>query len=250
MSFDRKFLFSSEQERRKSNAREAWQEPNGLLRPRSLWNQQPYVDSAILNRFTPMNDSTGKCDNSFEKIILSLIVASNVPNMHIQGQAMNINNGNVSNRQQWSAAPRGTILSVLEHARVKNDTMSSTMTANDNNDPSSITLRSLAKRIDPEKKNETYVLPNSSHSAQSQCQMPDKPILSDLVVEDFDKTLTTKPKPLEARSMSTSDDFNLLEGLTTGRFDAKNKFVGTFFSRSFLSRYSILSLAPTNCFQS
>ena len=61
-------MFSSEQDRRKisvekSDIREAWQEHNGPSKPRSLWNEQPHIDSAVLNRFTPMNDSSGKQDN-------------------------------------------------------------------------------------------------------------------------------------------------------------------------------------------
>jgi hypothetical protein len=141
----------------------------------------------------------------------------------IQGQAMNIVNGNGSNRQQWSGAPRGTIISVLERARVKEDTMSSTINSNDNNETSDISLLNLAKRIDPEKKHETYVVPNST------CDIPNKPIISDLVIEDFDSTITNQPKLLENRSLSTSDDFDLLEGLTTGHFDARNKLVGQSF---------------------
>jgi hypothetical protein len=42
------------------NVREGWQEHVGPSKPRSLWNQQPQIDSAILNRYTPMNDSSGK----------------------------------------------------------------------------------------------------------------------------------------------------------------------------------------------
>lgn len=156
---------------------------------------------------------------------ISLIIASNMPNLLIQGQAMNIVHGNGSSRQQWSGAPRGTIISVLERAQVRDDTMSST-TSTDRSDPSDISLINLAKRIDPERKNETYVLPNAADSSSPNCEILNKPLISDLVVEDFDTTLTTRPKLLENRSMSTSDDCNLLEGLTTGRFDAKNKLVG------------------------
>lgn len=50
--------FSSEHEQK--NIREAWEENNGLPKPRPLWNQQPHVDSTILNRFSPMSDSSGK----------------------------------------------------------------------------------------------------------------------------------------------------------------------------------------------
>ena len=221
LSFSKEFIISAEQERRKSVPREAWQEQNGPSKPRSLWNQQPHIDSAVLNRYTPMNDSSGKSQNSrICSFKFHLIIAPNVPNLMIQGQAMNINNGNGSNRQQWSGAPRGTIISVLERARVKEDTMSSTITSNDNNEGSDISLANLAKRIDPDKKHETYVIPNSTT-----CDTPNKPIISDLVVEDFDSTLKNQPKVLENRSLSTSDDFDLLEGLTTGHFDERNKLV-------------------------
>lgn len=53
-------MFSAEQERRKLHVREAWQDSHEPSKPRSLWNQQPQIDSAILNRYTPMNDSTGR----------------------------------------------------------------------------------------------------------------------------------------------------------------------------------------------
>jgi hypothetical protein len=138
----------------------------------------------------------------------------------IQGQAMNIVNGNGSNRQQWSGAPRGTIISVLERARVRDHTMSSTTNSIDKNETSDISLVNLAKRIDPERKNETYVIPNST------CEILNKPIISDLVVEDFDSTLTNhQPSLLKNKTLSTSDDFDLLEGLTTGHFDERNKLV-------------------------
>jgi hypothetical protein len=147
----------------------------------------------------------------------------------IQGQAMNIINGNGSNRQQWSGAPRGTIISVLERARVRDHTMSSTTNSTDNDGTSDISLLNLAKRIDPERKNETYVIPNSTESSNSICVILNKPIISDLVIEDFDSTLTAQSRLLENRTLSTSDDFDLLEGLTTGHFDARNKLVKTFF---------------------
>ncbi len=173
-----------------------------------------------------------------------LIIVSNVPNLMIQGQAMNIINGNgLSNRQQWSGTPRRTILNVLERARVKDDTMSSTI---DNNETSDISLINLAKRIDPERKNETYVVVESSNSS---CEILNKPIISDLVVEDFDSTLTNQSKLLENRRMSISDDFDLLEGLTTGHFDAKNKLVRkSFISFGFLLNITISFVASTNSF--
>jgi hypothetical protein len=116
------------------------------------------------------------------------IIASNVSNLMIQGQAMNINNGNGSNRQHWSPASRGTIISVLERARAQDHTMSSTTSSSDNNETSDVSLANLAKRIDPNRKNETYVIPNST------CEIPNKPIISDLFVEDFDATLVPQTK--------------------------------------------------------
>lgn len=106
----------------------------------------------------------------------------------IQGQAVNIINGNGSNRQQWSDASRGTIINVLERARARDHTMSSTIKSTDSNETSDISLINLAKRIDSERKNETYVIPNST------CVTPNKPIISDLVVEDFDTTITNQIK--------------------------------------------------------
>jgi hypothetical protein len=113
----------------------------------------------------------------------------------IQGQAMNIVSGNGYNRQQWSGASRGTVLSVLERARAQDHTMSSTIDpTDDNNETSDISLINLAKRIDPNSKNETYNLPNSVELSNPTCEISNKPIISDLVVEDFDSTLTTQAK--------------------------------------------------------
>ena len=56
--------FSTEQERNPQNVdekhvRQAWQEYDELSKLRSLWNQQPYIDSTILNSYPSMNDSSG-----------------------------------------------------------------------------------------------------------------------------------------------------------------------------------------------
>jgi len=123
--------------------------------------------------------------NSFQ---MSFIIASNVSNLMIQGQAMNIINGNGSNRQQWSGISRGTVISVLERARARDETMSTTTNSTDNNETSDISLINLAKRIDPNRKNETYVIPNSSR------EIPNKPIITDLAVEDFDSTLINQTR--------------------------------------------------------
>jgi hypothetical protein len=67
LSYLKEFIFSPEQERKKSNeknVREAWQEYGRPSKsPRSLWDQQPHIDSTVLNRYTPMNDSSGKKQN-------------------------------------------------------------------------------------------------------------------------------------------------------------------------------------------
>ena len=112
----------------------------------------------------------------------------------IQGQAMNIVTENRSHRQQWSNEPRGTIISVLERARTQDQTMSSTTDPIDDDQMLDISLINLAKRVDPNRKNETYVIPNSSQSNNPTCDMPNRPIINDLIVEDFDSTLTPQAK--------------------------------------------------------
>ncbi|CAF0887007.1 unnamed protein product [Rotaria sordida] len=206
---------SSEQQRK--SIREAWQEYVELPKPRSLWNQQPHIDSTVLNRFTPMNDSS----------------VSHVPNLMIHGQAMNIISENKSNRQKWSNVPRGTIISVLERAPTQDHTMSSTTNSTDNNNnnnnnnqTSDISLINLSKRVDPNKKNETYVIPNTIESTNSTCNISNKPIINDLIIEDYDSTLTNQTKQNDLKEIPIiSDDFDLLEGLTTGHFDARNRLL-------------------------
>lgn len=119
-----------------------------------------------------------------------------MPDLMIQGQAMNIVSGAGSNRQQWSGASRGTVISVLERARAQEHTMSSTIdsTDDDNNETSDISLINLAKRIDPDRKDETYILPDSDESSNLTCEVSKKPVISDLVVEDLDVTLIPQAK--------------------------------------------------------
>ena len=107
---------------------------------------------------------------------------------------MNIVIENRSNRQQWSNEPRRTIISVLERARTQDQTMTSTIDATDDDQMLDISLINLAKRVDPNRKNETYVILNSSQSDNPTCDIPNRPIINDLVVEDFDSTLTTQAK--------------------------------------------------------
>jgi hypothetical protein len=120
----------------------------------------------------------------------------------IQGQAMNIASSNGSNRAQWSPAPRGTIISVLERARAQDRSMSNTANSTATTEASDISLGNLAKRVDQNrKKNETYELPSPEPvlSLNLPSEIQAKPIISDLVVEDFDSTLTSELKQTEQK---------------------------------------------------
>jgi len=173
-----RIYFSSEQERKKSIlqnlndkiVREGWHEQGGPPKSRPQWNQQARLDSAVLNRQSVMNDSC-------------------LSDLSIQGQAMNLGNVNTPNRPQWSGGPRGTIISVLERANVYDHTMSNTT----NNETSDISLKALANRMNPNRKNETYVI-SSPKSVASSNSTVEKPIENDLVVEDLNQTLTSQPK--------------------------------------------------------
>ncbi|CAF0961113.1 unnamed protein product [Adineta steineri] len=208
---------SSEQEKRKAIlkklnekiVREGWQEYGASPNAHLLY-QQRQINPSIGNHHTPINNSPN----------------SNVPNLMIVGQPMNIINGNGSNRQQPSDASRGTVISVLERARAQNHLRSDIKNSIEDNATSDISLINLAKRLDPTNKNDTYVLPNLNESSNPTCDMSNKPIKADLVVEDLDATLITQVKEDdEKESTLLSDDFDLLEGLTTGHFDAKSKLL-------------------------
>jgi hypothetical protein len=103
---------------------------------------------------------------------------------------MNLEPVNTPHRSQWSGGPRGTIISVLEHANVYDQTMSSTT----NNETSDISLKALANRVNPNRKNETYII-SSPKPVVSTNPTTEKPIENDLVVEDLNQTLTSPPKP-------------------------------------------------------
>ena len=115
--------------------------------------------------------------------------------LSVQGQAMNLGNPNPPNRSQWGAAPRGTIISVLEHANVYDNTLTSTV----NTETSDISLKALANRVDPNRKNETYVLssPKAVASSNPTGAIPKKTIKNDLIVEELNETLTSRPKENE-----------------------------------------------------
>lgn len=84
------------------------------------------------------------------------------PNLSVQGQGMNLANVNTpSNR--WGDGPKGTIVNILERAKVYDHTMTSTM----NNETSDINLKALSNRVNPDKKNETYVIHSSKTNASS-----------------------------------------------------------------------------------
>lgn len=181
--------FNSEQERKKAildnlnkkSVREGWDEHAGPPKSRPQWSQQARLDSAVLNRQSVMNDSC-------------------LTELSVQGQGINISNANAPVRSQWGAAPKGTIISVLERANVYDHTMASTI----NDETSDISLKGLANRMNPTRKNETYVV-----STPAARPVIEKPMENDLIVEDLIK----------------ADRDELVECLTTGRFDATNKRV-------------------------
>jgi hypothetical protein len=108
--------------------------------------------------------------------------------LSVQGQAMNMGH---PNRQQWGGTPRGTIISVLEHANVYDHTLTSTA----NKETSDISLKALANRVNPNRKNETYIISSKSvPSSNATSDVSKKPIENDLVVEELNETLTSQPK--------------------------------------------------------
>jgi hypothetical protein len=102
---------------------------------------------------------------------------------------MNLGNVNAPNRSQWGSGPRGTIINVLEHANVYDHTMTSTT----NSETSDISLKALANRVNPNRKNETYII-SSPKTVVSVNPPVEKPMENDLVVEDLNKTLTSPIK--------------------------------------------------------
>jgi hypothetical protein len=108
--------------------------------------------------------------------------------LSVQGQAMNMGH---PNRQQWAGTPRGTIISVLEHANVYDHTLTSTA----NKETSDISLKALANRVNPNRKNETYIISSKPvPSSNATSDISKKPIENDLVVEELNETLTSQPK--------------------------------------------------------
>ena len=107
-------------------------------------------------------------------------------NLSIQGQQMNIGNANAPVRSQWGGGPRGTIINVLEHASVYDHTM--------NNATSDIGLKAPANRVNPDRKNETYVITSPKSSASSSPTIPRIPVQTDLIVEELNDTLTSHKK--------------------------------------------------------
>ncbi len=109
--------------------------------------------------------------------------------LSVQGQAMNLGNVNTPNRSQWGSGPRGTIINVLEHANVYDHTMTSTT----NSETSDISLKALVNRVNPNRKNETYII-SSPKTVVSVNPPVEKPMENDLVVEDLNKTLSSPIK--------------------------------------------------------
>ena len=153
-----------------ASAREGWVEQGGPPKSRPQWSQQAHLDSAMLNRHSIMNDSS-------------------MSDLSVQGQAMNLATPNTPVRPQWGGAPRGTILNVLEHANVYDHTLTSTA----GTDASGIGLSALARRVNPNSKNETNVVITPKPAAASSAVVEKKPVATDLVVEDFNGTFTIRP---------------------------------------------------------
>lgn len=149
----------------KKSAREGWDEQGGPPQSRPQWGQQPRLDSAVFNRQSVMNDSC-------------------LTELNVQGQGINLGNVNAPVRPQWGAAPRGTLINALERANVYDHTMASTM----NTAASDISSRGLANRVNPTRKNETYII-NTPTSGP----VIEKPMGTDLVVEDLSQTLVPQP---------------------------------------------------------
>jgi hypothetical protein len=174
------FISSSEQEKRKAilqsvnqkSVVEDWEKHGGPPKPRSQWDQQARLDSAVFNRQTVMNDSCS-------------------PNLSINGQAMNLNNINTPNRQQWDGGPRGTIINALQNANVYEDTMI--------NETSDVSLKALSNRGNPNRKNETYVISTAKSNISSSPTLPTKPIKTDLIVEELNDTLTPQSKSTKSQ---------------------------------------------------
>ena len=167
--------FSSEQERKKAIlqnlndkvVREGWLDNAAPPRSRRRWNQQAHLDSVALNCQPVMNDSC-------------------LADLSVQGQAINLAQVDTPRRSQWAEGPRGTIINVLEQANVYDHTMNSTA----NTATSAISVKALANRVNPDRKNETYVVRSVTPVASSS-PIVQKPIETDLVVEDFTRTQTS-----------------------------------------------------------
>ncbi|CAF1193266.1 unnamed protein product [Adineta ricciae] len=180
------------QEINRRSVQENWHEKGGPPKGRPQWNQQVRLDSAVLSRQSVMNDSCA-------------------PDLSIQGQAMNLANPIPSNRPQWGAAPRDTLINALEHANAHESTIASTV----QKDAFEFNLQPLHNRLSSSQKNETYVI--SSPKASTGATETRKDSMENHTVDkDLDKTLTT-----QSNEPSKKDE--LAEFLTTGRLDAKNK---------------------------
>ena len=153
-----------------ASVREGWQEQGGPPKARPQWNQQFQLDSDAFNRQAIMNDSS-------------------MSDLSLQGQAINLATPNTPVRPQWGGAPRGTILNVFENAHAYDHTMTSTA----GTDISVISLPASARRVNPNSKNDTYVVSAPKLVVKPAAVVEKKPITTDLVVEDFNSTLIARP---------------------------------------------------------
>lgn len=198
------------QEVNRRSMQENWHEKGGPPKGRPQWNQQARLDSAVLNRQSVMNDSC-------------------TPDLSIQGQAMNLANPIPSNRPQWGAAPRDTLINALERANAHESTIAGTV----QKDAFDFNLQPASNRLSSSQKNETYVISSPKTSTDTTETAKDS-TENHTVAKDLEKTLTTQSK-----EPSKKDE--LAEFLTTGRLDAKNKLV------SFIQYLRILSF-DVSCF--
>ncbi|CAM4777694.1 unnamed protein product [Rotaria magnacalcarata] len=185
------------------SVREAWQSRGGPPKSRSHWNQQPVLDSAVLNRQSIMNDSS-------------------LTDLNIHGQAMNLASVNTPRRPQWGGGSPGTIINVLEQASVYDHTILDAP----KNETSHVSLIALANRMNLDRKNDTYVISNSKPVPPSHPVIGTlaKPKENDLVVEKLNETLKSQVQPnTELKAAIIEDKDELVQCLTTGRFDAKNR---------------------------
>lgn len=128
--------------------------------------------------------------NELVELSIQLVAEPDGLNLMVQGQAMNIGRGNLASRPRCAGAPRGTVISVLERALARDQTLTNAVKSPANNEHSDISLVNLAKRMDPSRPTPTDV-----NEKQIESVDPPKPVPTDLLVEDLDSTIMASPRP-------------------------------------------------------